>query len=308
MTLQQLEYAIAVDNFRHFARAAEDCNVTQPTLSMMIQKLEDELGVKLFNRTVQPVEPTPVGIKIIEQARQVLKEAGYIRDIVNEEEGTLKGTFKLAILPTIAPYLLPRFFQQMVTKYDNLDIRIQEMKTDPTLHALANGEIDAAIIASRPDDKIYHCDTLFYEHFLGYISKNEKIYSHPVLRSSEISENHLWLLDEGHCFRDQLVRFCHMEKVKMHQEAYKLGSLETFMRMVESGNGITFIPELARDQLSEKQLELVRPFAIPRPVREIVFVTCSDFIRKTIASLLIESIRKCVPKEMLTIQPGSKLV
>ena len=221
MNIQQLEYILAVDTYRHFAKAAEHCRVTQPTLSMMIQKLEDELGVKLFDRNIQPVCPTPAGRKVIDQARVVLYQTSLIKDIVNEEEQSLKGTFRLAVLPTIAPYLLPRFFQQVSEK-------------------------------------------------------------HP----------------------DQLMRFCQMEKVKLRPAAYRLGSLETFMRMVESGNGVTFMPELATYQLSEQQKELVRPFAIPKPAREIVWVTRKDFIRHSVAGILIESIRKSVPKEMRTLQAG----
>ncbi|WP_102408415.1 hydrogen peroxide-inducible genes activator [Parabacteroides bouchesdurhonensis] len=308
MNIQQLEYILAVDTYRHFAKAAEHCRVTQPTLSMMIQKLEDELGIKLFDRNLQPVRPTPAGRKVIEQARNVLYQASLIKDIVNEEEQTLKGTFRLAVLPTIAPYLLPRFFQQITEKHPDMDIRILEMKTAPTMAALQNGEIDAAIIANQPVEAQLQGDILYYEEFFGYVAKSEPIFKKELIRTSDISDERLWLLDEGHCFRDQLMRFCQMEKVKLHQASYRLGSLETFMRMVESGNGITFIPQLATYQLSNEQKELIRPFAIPKPTREIVWVTRKDFIRHTIAGILIESIKKSVPKEMLSLQAFQKLV
>lgn len=308
MNIQQLEYILAVDSFRHFAKAAEHCRVTQPTLSMMIQKLEDELGIKLFDRTLQPVRPTPAGKKVIEQARVVLYQTSLIKDIVNEEEHSLKGTFRLAVLPTIAPYLLPRFFQQVSEKHPDLDIRILEMKTLPTMTALLNGDIDAAIIANQPSEQQLQGDTLYYEQFFGYVAHNESIFKKDLIRTSDINDERLWLLDEGHCFRDQLMRFCQMEKVKVRQAAYRLGSLETFMRMVESGNGITFIPELATLQLSTEQMELVRPFAIPKPSREIAFVTRKDFIRHSIAGILIESIRKSVPKEMLSLNVNQRVV
>lgn len=308
MNIQQLEYILAVDTYRHFAKAAEYCRVTQPTLSMMIQKLEDELGVKLFDRNTQPITPTAAGRKVIDQARVVLHQASLIKDIVNEEEQSLKGTFRLAVLPTIAPYLLPRFFQQVSGKYPELDIRILEMQTAPTMKALMNGEIDAAIIANQPTEMQLQGDLLFYEQFFAYVARNESIFKKELVRTADISDERLWLLDEGHCFRDQLMRFCQMERVKLHQAAYRLGSLETFMRMVESGNGITFIPELATHQLSEKQKELVRPFAIPKPAREIVWVTRKDFIRHKIAGILIECIKNGVPKEMRTLQAGLRVV
>lgn len=308
MNIQQLEYILAVDAYRHFAKAAKHCRVTQPTLSMMIQKLEDELGVKIFDRSMQPVTPTAAGRKVIDQAREVVRQVTRIKDIVEEERQSLKGTFRLAVLPTIAPYLLPRFFQQLSEKHPDLDIRIMEMKTAPTLSALLNGETDAAIIASQPTESHLRGETLYYEQFFGYVAKNDPVFGKELIRTVDISDERLWLLDEGHCFRDQLIRFCRMEKVKLRQAAYHLGSLETFMRMVESGNGITFIPELATLQLGEEQKELVRPFAIPRPAREIVWVTRKDFVRHTIADKLTESIREAVPKNMLTLQPGLKVV
>lgn len=308
MTIQQLEYILAVDQCRHFAKAAEFCRVTQPTLSMMIQKLEDELGIKLFDRSVQPVKPTAAGVKVIAQARSVLHQAALIKDIVKEEEQSLKGAFRLAVLPTIAPYLLPRFLQHLAEQHKELDIRIQEMQTAPTLAALQNGEIDAAIIANEPLKSNLEGTLLFYEEFFCYVSKKEAVYRKNLIRTADISDERLWLLDEGHCFRDQLMRFCQREQVKLHQAAYHLGSLETFMHMVESGYGMTFIPELATLQLCPEQKDLVRTFAIPRPTREIYFVTRKDFVRFALSKLLIEHIRESVPKEMLNLKAGQKLV
>jgi LysR family hydrogen peroxide-inducible transcriptional activator len=275
---------------------------------MMIQKLEEELGIKLFDRNVQPVRPTPTGKKVVEQARRVLHQVSLIRDIVTEEERSMKGTFRLAILPTIAPYLVPRFFLKLTEKYKDLDIHILEMKTTPTLIALKNGEIDAALIASRPVESELQGQVLYYEQFFGYVSRNEPIFKNELIRTADVNGERLWLLDEGHCFRDQLVRFCQLEQVKIRQGAYRLGSMETFMRMVESGNGITFIPELATYQLGSEQKELVRPFAIPKPTREIVLVTRKDFIRHAVAELLIKNIRASVPEEMCTLQAFQRVV
>lgn len=301
MTIQQLEYILAVDQFRHFARAAEYCRVTQPTLSAMIQKLEDELGVKLFDRTVQPVCPTAIGEKIIDQARVILAQTAQVKEIISEEKQSLAGVFHLGVLPTIAPYLLPRFFPQLMEKYPELDIRVTEMKTQNIQQALHAGDIDAAIIASKLEDTFLKEETLFYETFFGYVSCKEP-FKHDVIRTSDITGERLWLLDEGHCFRDQLVRFCQMETVKVNQMAYHLGSMETFMRMVESGKGITFIPELAVSQLNEEQKKLVRPFAIPRPTRQIVLATNRDFIRHSLLNVLKEEILAAVPKEMQSLQ------
>ena len=308
MTLQQLEYILAVDSLRHFAKAAEQCRVTQPTLSMMIQKLEEELDIKIFDRTVQPVRPTAAGIRVIEKAKEVVYQASLIKDIVSEEEQTLKGEFRMAVLPTIAPYLLPRFFPKLIARYPDLDIQIFEMKTSDSLAALQSGRVDAAVLATKTEDKQLRGDILYYEQFFGYVSRNEPIFKNELIRSSDINGERLWLLDEGHCFRDQLVRFCQLEAVKLHQASYRLGSMETFMRMVESGEGVTFIPELALYQLSDEQRELVRPFAVPRPARAIELVVRTDFIRHAILELLRETIKKSVPKEMLVLQATQKLM
>ena len=302
MTLQQLEYILAVDQFRHFAKAAEHCCVTQPTLSAMIQKLEEELEVKVFDRTVQPVCPTDIGKKVIEQARTIIEEALKVKDIITEEIGSLTGSFRLAVLPTIAPYLLPRFFPQLLEEHPELDIRVIEMKTQDIQQALRQGDIDAAILATKQDDATLQEIPLFYEQFFGYVSRKEPLFKQDLIRTSDITGERLWLLDEGHCFRDQLMRFCQMEAVKLNQMAYRLGSMETFMHMVESGKGITFIPELALMQLSKEQQELVRPFAIPRPTRQILLVTNKNFIRHSLLQVLKEEIQAAVPKEMLSLQ------
>lgn len=308
MTLQQMEYVLAVDRFRHFAKAAEHCRVTQPTLSAMIQKLEEELGTKIFDRGQQPVCPTPAGVLVISQARNVLFQAGRIRDIIEEEKHSMSGTFNLGVLPTIAPYLLPRFFPQLMKKYPQLDIRVVEMKTDVIKSALRTGEIDAGIVAGLSDMDEFDRVPLFYEPFHVYVSCESELFGREVIRTSDLSGEQLWLLDEGHCFRDQLVRFCQLKAAKASQMAYHLGSMETFMRMVEGGKGITFVPELAVSQLSNEQKELVRPFAIPRPTRPIVLTTNKDFIRGSLLSVLKDEIRAAVPKEMLSLQAVQCLV
>lgn len=308
MTLQQLEYILAVNQFRHFAKAAEYCRVTQPTLSAMIQKLEEELDTRIFDRSQQPVCPTPVGILIIEQAQKILVQANRIKNIIEEEKHSLTGTFKLGILPTVAPYLLPRFFPQLMKKYPDLDIRVIEMKTNDIKKALQTGEIDAGIVASLAGMEELQQTPLFYEQFFVYVSRKDILFNSEVIRTSDLNGEQLWLLNEGHCFRDQLVRFCQMKSARASQLAYHLGSMETFMRMVESGKGVTFIPELAVLQLGDIQKELVRPFAIPCPTRQIVMLTNKNFIRHTLLEALTKEIKSSIPKEMLSLKATQAIV
>ena len=309
MTLQQFEYILAVARYGHFGRAADSCFVTQPTLSAMIGKLEEEVGAKLFDRNRQPIRPTPVGEKVIQRAREVLEQAESIKDIILEERQSLHGTFRLGILPTIAPYLLPRFFPQLMKKYPALDIRVKEMKTHEIKYALQQGDIDAGILAAIDGLEDYAQTSLFYEKYVGYVSSEDPLYAKECIRTADVAASgQLWLLDEGHCFRDQMVRFCQMKASQTSQLAYSLGSMETFMRMVESGMGITFIPELASLQLNDSQKELVRPFAIPVPTRELVLLTNRNFIRQTILNVLIGEIQSSIPKAMLKLGAGQVLV
>lgn len=301
MTLQQMEYIVAVYKLRHFAKAAEQCKVTQPTLSSMIQKLEDELGVKIFDRTVQPVEPTPCGRKVIEQAWKVLIRAKKIKEIVAEEKQSLAGVFRIGILPTIAPYLLPRFLNRLTSDHPEMELRIIEMKTDQIKKALSRGELDAAILVSLVHMENFVQTTLFYEQFITYLSENNPLFHNKVIRTSDLNNEFLWMLDEGHCFRDQLVKFCNLKNAHKSKTMYTLGSIETFMRMVESGNGITFIPELALSQLSDSQRRLVRPFAIPVPTREVVLMTTKTFVRHSALHIIAETIRQSVPENMLRL-------
>lgn len=301
MTLQQMEYIVAVYRLRHFAKAAEYCKVTQPTLSSMIQKLEDELGIKIFDRSAQPVTPTAIGQRVIEQSWKVLIRARKIKDIVAEEKKALGGTFRIGILPTIAPYLLPRFFTQLTAQHPDLELRVIEMKTEEMKRALARAEIDAAILVKVDNLEHFVYTTLFYEQFVAYVSRNDRLFEKKSIRTSDLTNEFIWLLDEGHCFRDQLVKFCNLKEARTSKTTYSLGSIETFMRMVENGKGLTFIPELALPQLSESQRKLARPFAIPIPTREIIMMTTKSFVRRAVLDLLAETIRKSVPENMLKL-------
>ena len=274
----------------------------------MIQKLEEELDTRIFDRSQQPICPTPVGILIIEQAQKILVQANRIKNIIEEEKHSLTGTFKLGILPTVAPYLLPRFFPQLMKKYPDLDIRVIEMKTNDIKKALQTGEIDAGIVASLAGMEELQQTPLFYEQFFVYVSRKDILFNSEVIRTSDLNGEQLWLLDEGHCFRDQLVRFCQMKSARASQLAYHLGSMETFMRMVESGKGVTFIPELAVLQLGDIQKELVRPFAIPCPTRQIVMLTNKNFIRHTLLEALTKEIKSSIPKEMLSLKATQAIV
>ena len=226
-----------------------------------------------------------------------------MKQIIQEQKEEVGGNFHIGVLPTIAPYLLPRFFQDMVKKYPKLNITVSEMKTPDIKRALLTGEIDAGILAELNDMEMYNHTHLFYEEFYAYVAREEELFAKTTIRSADLKGEMLWLLDEGHCFRDQMVRFCHINPERNDNLTYQLGSMETFMRMVEKGEGITFVPELALDQMSDTQKELVRPFAIPHPARRIVVLTDKRFIRHSLIDTLQTEIQASIPKDMLKLKP-----
>ena len=293
---------MAVYRLKHFAKAADYCDVTQPTLSSMIQKLEDELGVKIFDRKRQPIRPTPAGMTVIEEAWKVLNRAKKLKQTVEEERQSLTGTFNVGVLPTIAPYLIPRFFPQLMNEHPEMDIRITEMKTEGMLKALRSGGIDAGILAQVEGLEELNITPLYREQFMGYVAENDPLYKKEYIKPADLSGEFLWLLDEGHCFRDQLVKFCHLKSAARSKRSYNLGSIETFMRIVEHGKGVTFIPQLAVSQLSTEQHALVRPFAHPVPTRDIVFATSKNFIRHTLLNKLAACIKDSLPKDVQKIE------
>lgn len=308
MNFQQLEYIVSLDKHRHFAKAAEYCDVSQPTLSTMIQKLEEELGVKIFDRERKPISPTLIGQEIIKQAARVLHEANNIHLLIHESRHSAKGIVRLAILPTIAPYLLPVVGGKLQEALPEVEFNIFEMTTSESLKALLDDEIEIAIIATKSETEGLRDTLLFYDEFLGYVSKSEPLYQEKAIRSSEVDGQKLWLLDEDHCFRDQLIRFCNLKTYIERSIKYRRGSMETFMRFVESGIGITFIPSMAVRALSAEQNKHVRPFAIPRPTREIRIITREDFIRTEVLERIITTIKAVVPKITLELQIEQTIV
>ena len=301
MNIQQLEYIVAVDNHRHFSKAAEASFVTQPTLSMMIQKLEDELGIKIFDRSQSPIEPTDVGRKVIDQARVSIAQIHQIKEIVDEEKGIIKGVFRLAIIPTVSPYLLPKLMQTHREQNTDIKLVINEMTTNQILSGLAKGSIDGGILATPLHDERMKERPVYYEKFLAYISPNERfLYAKTSLEESDLNGAKLWLLDEVHCFRTQILNLCNLKSKNLVSSAftYEAGSIETLINIVDNNNGITVIPEMALSHLTEKQKLNVRFFNKIKPVREISLITRKDFLRERLIEIIEEEIKMSVPASL----------
>jgi len=299
MTLIQLEYIVAVDTYRSFVLAAEKCFVTQPTLSMQVQKLEESLNIKIFDRSRQPVVPTEVGSMVIAQARQILQESLKLKEIIQSQQQELRGELKIGIIPTVAPYLLPEVIAAMMQKYPELQLKIWEYTTEEIMHHLKTGILDCGILATPLVDSNILEKPLYYENFVSYISKNSPLFRKKSLAADELNEENIWLLNEGHCMRSQVLNIC--RNTRNNRPAgltYNTGSIETLIRMVDLNGGATLLPELSLKELTEKQLQRVRYFKNPEPVREISLVVHKGFVKQRMLNALKEEIINVVPKSM----------
>lgn len=300
MTIVQLEYIVAVDTYRSFVSAAEKCFVTQPTLSMQVQKLEDILGVKIFDRTKQPVVPTEIGNDIIAQARVMLSEHQKIKEIISDRQKDLAGELKVGIIPTVAPYILPKIITQFIAKYPQVKLVVWEQTTEQIIQQLKLGMIDCGILSTPLHEPQLAETPLFYENFVAYVAKNSHLAKKKNINPDDIDMEELWILNEGHCMRDQVLNICQRRKSSkgfQHFE-YNTGSIETLKRMVDQNNGTTILPELALADFTEKQLDKVRYFKSPEPAREISLVTQKNFIKRRMIDALKVEILEFVPKRM----------
>jgi LysR family hydrogen peroxide-inducible transcriptional activator len=298
MTLQQLEYIVAIDTHRHFVTAAAHCYVTQATLSMMVKKLEEELGVRIFDRSKHPVTPTPLGAEVVAHARRVLQEARRIPDLVHEAVGEVSGQLRLGIIPTLAPYLVPRFLPALLQKYPALQVKITEATTEELIGRLEANSLDAGLLATPLLRPQLSETILFHERFFLYASPGEKVLKKEFLLPSDVDPQRLWLLEEGHCLRSQVEQLCHLPQQEARRLEFETGSIEMLLRLVDSNGGITILPELALGGLSAKQRLQVRSFRSPAPVREISLVTQQHFARRKLAEAVSAIVKEHLPEDM----------
>ena len=271
MTLTQLQYTLAVAEEGNFTQAAEKCFVTQPTLSMQVQKLEEELAVKLFNRSTKPISLTTIGEKIIEQAKIILKEARRMDDIVSMERGIVGGNFRLGIIPTIMPTLLPLFLNTFIKKFPKVNLKIEELNTAAIVEELKNGKLDAGIAASPLEDNKLIEKPLYYEPFVGYIPQTHPLSKLKSLNPSDLEKMDILVLEDGHCFREHVLKLCQTPN-PTNSFNLKSGSFETLIHLANDGLGMTLLPYLQTRNLSPKNKENLRPFESPEPAREISLI------------------------------------
>ena len=306
MTLVQLEYIVALNKYRHFVTAAEKCFVTQPTLSMQIQKLEDELDVKIFDRSKQPIEPTLIGERIIKQAMIVLESANKIPEMIQEIRGSIKGNLNIGIIPTIAPYLVPLFITQTIREYPDLHIQIEELLTDQIVDALINNDLDIGIIATPLNEPGIREIPLYYEPFVVFSSKEHRFFQKEKINANDLSIDDMWLLNEGHCFSSHAINLCGADQIKTQSLAlnYRSGSLESLSKLVEQQYGYTLLPWLSLMDMEERKKKLVREFNKPVPKREISIVVKDTFLKEKMINAIKDKILDNIPEELKTLGDG----
>ena len=306
ITLTQLEYIVAIDEYRHFATAAEKCFVTQPTLSMQIKKLEDELGVIIFDRSRQPVVPTDLGAKLIEQARMTLSATQRIKEIIQEEQQEVEGTLKIGIIPTLAPYLLPVFIGPYIRKYPAVKVEVEELVSEEIIRRLKRDMLDVGLFVTPYHDEKIVERPVFYEEMLVYAHPDSELLKKKEVGHEDIVTSDIWMLGNGHCFRNQVVNLCEMS-ASQHKNLpfeFESNSLETLMRIVDVEGGFTLIPELALQYMSPEKKKQVRSIANTKLLREVSVIYSRHFTKQRLITLLCDEIKSVVPAHMLKRDRG----
>lgn len=293
-TLTQLEYVLAVDRLKHFGKAAKLCNISQPTLSQQIQKLEEEHSIVIFDRFQKPILLTDAGKRFVEQAKNVVREHQRLLQIVKTTAGQAEGEFRLALIPTVSGFILPHFVQSFSKSFPKVELFIEELKTETILSELKNDRLDGAILATPVQNDGLKIQPLFYDKMLVYLSEGHPLLAKTKIKPNDLDENEMWMLQDGNCFKNQVASFCSINPDSdsvFRNIHFQSGSLETLRNIVLKSKGYTLVPQLMAQLMAKSELEKhVRPFTDPVPTREISFVCRRDHWKIEI----IEAIKKTI--------------
>ena len=291
MTITQLQYVLAVAEYKNFTLAAEKCFVTQPTLSMQIQKVEEELGIQIFDRTKKPIQLTDIGQKIVNQAKNIVNEADRIQDIVEQQKGFVGGEFRLGIIPTIMPTLLPMFLNNFIKKYPKVKLIIEELNTDEIITKLNNGHLDAAIAATPLEEEKIKEIVLYFEPFVAYIPESHQDYQKQEIKVADLNLDEILLLQDGHCFRDGILNLCkNNSRNEINHFQIESGSFETLIKLADEGLGTTLLPYLHTLDLKDSDKSKLRHFKEPKPAREVSLI----FPKSELKIHIIDALRSSI--------------
>ena len=302
MTITQLKYVLAVAEYQNFTKAAEKTFVTQPTLSMQIQKLEEELDILIFDRSKKPIELTEIGNKLVQQARNIVNESDRIQDIVDQQKGFIGGEFKLGVIPTVMPTLLPMFLNNFIKKYPKVKLKIEELHTEAIIERLKDGHLDAAIAATPLENDSIKERVLYYEPFVGYIPTNHRLNQNKKIDTTDLDIDDMLLLEDGHCFKDGIINLCKTKK-SYEEDHFQLesGSFETLIKLANEGLGMTLLPYLHTLDIKESEIRNLRHFNEPSPAREVSLIFNKSELKMHIIEALHSTIAGVV-KGAITFQ------
>ena len=292
-----MEYIVAVDKYRHFVRAAESCNVTQSTLSSLIQKLEAELDVTIFDRTQHPVAPTPIGEQIIAQARVILYNSSQMGELVAAHKGCSVGDIRLGTVSTIAPFILPQMFRYMSHNHSDINLHIEEARVEAIKQKLLRTELDIAILPMPVADDALLEIPIFRESYYAYVSPEDRLYSRERLITGELTADNIWMLGESYCPNTGQFPFCISDMTNV--SIYVAGSIETLIRIVDHNGGYTIIPELQLPLIDSERKANIRELVEPTPGREIALVVRKDFVKERMINIVADAIKSIIPTDML---------
>lgn len=292
MTITQLHYVLAVAEHQNFTRAAQKVFVTQPTLSMQIQKLEEELDVLIFDRSKKPIELTETGRKIVQQARNIVNESDRIKDIVDQQKGFVGGLFRLGVIPTVMPTLLPMFLSAFIKKYPKVKLKIEELHTEAIIERLKDGHLDAAIAATPLDLPNIKEQVLYYEPFVGYIPQGHRLHNNKKIEVEDLDLDDILLLEDGHCFKDGILNLCKATRAAGENDHFQLetGSFETMIKLANEGLGMTLLPYLHTLDLKESEQRNIKMFVEPNPAREVSLI----YNKSELKMQIIEALRQTI--------------
>ncbi|NND51156.1 MAG: LysR family transcriptional regulator [Flavobacteriaceae bacterium] len=287
MTITQLNYVLAVAEHQNFTKAAEKCFVTQPTLSMQIQKLEEQLKVQIFDRSKKPIELTDIGKKIVTQAKNIVDEANRIQDIVDQQKGFIGGEFRIGIIPTIMPTLLPMFLKTFIKRYPKVKLKIEELATEEIIQRITDGHLDAAIVATPLGNEDIKERVLYYEPFVAYVPKHHRLHDKKTIDVDDLEIEDMLLLEDGHCFREGVINLC--KTFKNHEDdnfQLESGSIEMLVKLSNEGMGMTMLPYLHTMDIGEKEKLNLHHFNEPSPAREVSIIYHKNELKMQIIDAL----------------------
>jgi LysR family hydrogen peroxide-inducible transcriptional activator len=300
LTFTQLRYLLAVDEHRSFRGAAESCRVSQPALSMQIRRLEEILGVCLFDRGKSPVVPTDVGTRVVTQARLVMRECARLPDVTQSSD-VVAGSYRLGVIPTLARTLIPRLVASFTKAYPRVHLVIEELPTDLLVRRILEDTIDGGLAVTPLGSPAIHERHLGFERFFVYLSPKHPLGKQAEIRQSDLVEYKPWLLSEEHCFRTQILHLCSIDMRQQPSDGgvrFEAGSLDTLIDIVDTGHGLTLLPELVANRVSPERKAQLRPFLPPVPVRRISLIHARQQERRPLADALLSILTEGLPASL----------